>query len=254
MPGFLLTFFITVPNLGQMFGPLYVGPMSERIGRRPICNLSNILFLICTLITGFSTSIGMIIGFRFLSGAVMASICLNPAIVGDMFPVKKRGAAMSITSLIPITGSAIGPIAGGYITQGLSWRWTFWLSTILMAVLSLVMAFVLKESYEPVVRRKAGKVSMTADEKDLPAQPSKYFLGWNMATVKAIAVLVVRPFTILLTSPVAVIMAFYLSLAYGYLSLLVASMASTFQEVYGFTEGQSGLTYIGLSTSQLPRA
>lgn len=30
---FLSVFFITVPNLGQVIGPLYIGPLSERFGR-----------------------------------------------------------------------------------------------------------------------------------------------------------------------------------------------------------------------------
>lgn len=233
----LLTLFITIPNLGEAFAPLYMGPLSERLGRMPICHLSNALFLIFNLVTGFSTSVGMIIVFRFLSGAVTAAICLNPAIVGDLFPVQKRGAAMSIMSLIPISGSAIGPIAGGYITQYLSWRWTFWLSTIVAAVLSLL------------IRRKAAKRNLTPEERALSSEPSKYFRGWNIATVKALAALVVRPFAILLNSPIAVVMDLYLSMLYGYLSLLAATMASEFQRVYGFTEGQSGLTYIGLSKS-----
>lgn len=245
----LLTLFITIPNLGQAFAPLYIGPLSERFGRMPICHLSNALFLIFNLVTGFSTSVGMIIVFRFLSGAVMAAICLNPAIVGDLFPVQKRGAAMSIMSLIPISGSAIGPIAGGYITQYLSWRWTFWLSTMVAAVLSLLMAFVLRESYAPLIRRKAAKRNLTPEERALSSEPSKYFRGWNIATVKALAALVVRPFAILLNSPIAVVMGLYLSMLYGYTSLLAATMASEFQRVYGFTEGQSGLTYIGLSKS-----
>jgi amino acid permease len=59
--------------------------------------------------------------------------------------------------------------------------------------------------------------------------------------------LVVRPFIILSGSSVAIVMALYLSLSYGYLSLVGATMATTFQQVYGFNESSSGLIYISLS-------
>ncbi len=245
---FLSVFYITVPNLGQVISPLYVGPLSERLGRVPVCHFFNLLFLLFTLIAGFSSSIRMLIVCRFLGGASIASICLNPAITGDLFGIKKRGSAMSITSLIPILGSALGPIAGGYITQYLNWRWTFWLMAIFTACLTPVMAFVLKESYVPVIRRRALKKARSNQEKT--KSPSKYFTGWNMATVKALALLAVRPFIILSSSRVAVLMALYLSILFGYLSLLASTLATVFQEVYGFSESQSGLVYIALSKSQ----
>ncbi len=249
---FLLVFCITVPNLGQAISSLYVGPLSERFGRVPVCHLFNFLFLIFTLIAGFSNNLGMIIVFRFLAGASIASICLNPAITGDLFATEKRGSAMSITSMIPILGSAVGPIAGGYITQYLNWRWTFWLMAIMTACLSPIMAVVLKESYVPVIRRRALKKESSNEE--MVRSPPKYFIGWNMATVKGLALLIIRPFVILSSSRIAVLMAFYLSILYAYLSLLAATLATVFQEVYGFSESQSGLVYIALSKSQQPRS
>ena len=252
---FLSIFYITVPNLGQVISPLYIGPMSEKFGRVPVCHFFNLLFLIFTLITGFSDSLAMIVVFRFLGGSCIASICLNPAITGDLFSIKNRGSAMSITMMIPILGSAIGPIAGGYITQYLSWRWTFWMMAILTAFFSSFLAVVLKETYTPVLRRKATKSSSLNEKK--AKTPSKYFTGWNMTSLKAIALLVVRPFIILSTSPVAVLMAVYLSILFAYLSLLATTIATVFQEHYGFSESQSGLIYIALSKfrqSFIPRA
>lgn len=132
---FLAVFYITAWNLGEAIAPLYVGPLSERVGRLPVYHVCNILFLVFTAVTGWSNSIGMIIAFRFLTGAVTTSICLNPSILGDMYPIQGLGAAMSIMSLMPLVGTAVGPIAGGYVTQHLSWRWTFWLTAILTASL-----------------------------------------------------------------------------------------------------------------------
>ncbi|KAI9930842.1 hypothetical protein MW887_010492 [Aspergillus wentii] len=249
---FLSVFYITIPNLGQAISPLYIGPLSERLGRLPVCHFFNVLFLIFTMIAGFSNSIAMIIIFRFLAGSSIASICLNPAITGDLFAIKKRGSAMSITSMIPILGSAVGPIAGGYITQYLSWRWTFWLMAIVTSCMSLFMALVLKESYVPVIRQKALKKANGSEEK--VESPSKYFTGWNVTTVKALALLTIRPFVILSRSRIAVLMGFYLSILFAYVSLIAATLATVFQETYGFSESQSGLIYIALTIGTLTGA
>lgn len=207
---FRSVFYLTAPNLGQVFSSLYIGPLSEHLGRAPVCHFFNFMFLIFTVITGFSNSIAMIIIFRVLAGTSIASICLNPAITGDLFPVQKRGSAMSLTNMVPILGSAIGPIAGGYITQYLSWRWTFWLMAISSACTSLLMVVILRESYLPVIKKQSTRGC--ASNRDKPQSPCKYFLGWNLATMKATTLLVIRPFVILSSSRVAVLMAFYLAL------------------------------------------
>lgn len=249
---FLLVFYITVPNLGQVFSSLYISPLSERFGRAPVYHSFNFLFLLLTLGTGFSNSLSTLIVLRVLTGATIAPICLNPAITGDLFSVKKRGSAMSIASLIPILGSAIGPIVGGYITQYLSWRWTFWLMAILSAIIQPFFIAVLKETYLPVIRRKALARAQGSMEK--AAAPSKYLLGWNWSTVEALSLLVIRPFIILSRSRVAMLMALYLSILYAYLGLLAANLATVFQQVYAFSESQSGLVYMATSMFLFPNA
>jgi MFS family permease len=243
--GFLSVFFITVPNLGEVVAPLYIGPLSERVGRVPVCHFFNLSFLIFTMIAGFSNSFAMVILFRFLAGASVSSICLNPAITGDLFTIEERGSAMSLTSLIPILGTAVGPIVGGYITQHLNWRWTFWLMAIVSACLAVIMVAVLKESYVPVIRRKVLGKTSSDDEAVRPWQ--KYLHGWSIATVKALILLAVRPFVILSQSRIGVLMGLYLALLYAYISLLAATLATVFQEAYGFSESQSGLIYISMS-------
>lgn len=70
-----------------------------------------------------------------------------------------------------------------------------------------------------------------------------------MATVKALALLVIRPFVILSSSRIAVLMGLYLANLFAYISLVTATLATIFQEVYGFSEGLSGLVYMALSKS-----
>ncbi|CAJ2505646.1 Uu.00g130400.m01.CDS01 [Anthostomella pinea] len=243
---FLAIFYITVWNLGEAIAPLYIGPLSERIGRLPVYHFYNVLFIIFTAITGFSTSIGMIIAFRFLTGTVTTSICLNPSIVGDMFALQGRGAAMSIMSLMPLVGTAVGPIAGGYVTQRLSWRWTFWLTGILTGVVELAMLFVFRETYLPRIlrqREKKTKVRSRAVAAPATAEARVPVYLLPLAGLR----FVLQPFVILFGSRAATVVALYLSIIYSYLFLLAATLASVFQEIYLFSEAGSGLIYLGLA-------
>ncbi|KAI1822016.1 MFS general substrate transporter [Xylaria intraflava] len=246
--GFLSVFFITVPNLGQVVSAFYIGPLSERFGRVPVCHFFNALWLIFTLAGGFSSNINEIIVFRFLTGAAISSINLNPAVAGDLFSVNQRGFALSIASLIPLVGSAVGPLVGGYITQYLNWRWTFWVVAISTGALFPLSIFALKETYVPVLRRKALKKQGLPNEEKAE---SRRFLDGKRAFAKSLFLLVVRPFVILGRSQTAVFMGVYLAILFGYLSILNSTNATVFQDAYGFDEGTSGLVYLSTTAGTL---
>lgn len=123
------TLIIAIWNLGAAIGCLFMGPLSEIYGRRPVYNLANLLFLLCTVAETQSKNVAMVIVFRCL-GVSTATTALNPTIVGDLFRVEERGRAQSLLSLMPLIGPAIGPIFGGYIAQAKGWRWTFGLAGI----------------------------------------------------------------------------------------------------------------------------
>lgn len=127
------TFVVSSFVLGFAFGPLIVAPLSELYGRVKIYHVSNVLFTIFTVAGALSTSINMLIAFRFFAGCAGVTVitCGSGTIV-DLMPAEQRGRAMSLWSIGPLLGPFIGPVCAGFLVESKGWRWVFW--TIAMAV------------------------------------------------------------------------------------------------------------------------
>jgi EmrB/QacA subfamily drug resistance transporter len=118
------------------------GKLADVLGHRRMVTIGVAGFAICSALCG-ATPTGAIgeawlIGFRVLQGAFAA--LLFPAalaIVVAAFPVRERGRAMA--TFFGITGglTAVGPLAGGYLTEW-TWRAIFWIN-VPVAIVALVL-------------------------------------------------------------------------------------------------------------------
>lgn len=101
--------FVTIWELGEAAGPLFIAPLSEIFGRYPVYNAANVLFIGGIVLSALSQDVNLLVFSRFLTGCAVATNVLNPAIVGDMYPSDSRGSPMSIVMLAPLIGGAVGP-------------------------------------------------------------------------------------------------------------------------------------------------
>ncbi|KAH3666300.1 hypothetical protein OGAPHI_004489 [Ogataea philodendri] len=124
--------------------PLWWSSFSERHGRRNIYLISFIFYLGFSIGCAMSKSIGMLIGFRVLSGACTASVqAVGAGSISDLYPIEKRGAAMGIFYLGSLAAPLISPIVGGAISERKSWGWraTQWFLVILAGVCVILLLF-----------------------------------------------------------------------------------------------------------------
>jgi multidrug resistance protein len=131
----LVTLAMTIYVLGFCVGPLVFAPLSEIYGRAVVYKGCLIMFLVFTLACGLSSSIEMLICFRFMAGCFGAApVAIGGAMVYDLFRVSERGRAMSIYTFGPTAGNILGPPLGGFIMQHKSWRWIFWIMSALVCL------------------------------------------------------------------------------------------------------------------------
>lgn len=132
----LTTLAVTIPSLGASVGPLLFAPLSELTGRVRIYRVSSLLYLGMNAGCACSTNIAMFLVFRLISGACAASfLTVGGGSIADLLPKEERGAAMAVLSGGALFGPVLGPIAGGFVTYYLGWRWTFY---IILSFVSLL--------------------------------------------------------------------------------------------------------------------
>ena len=230
----LATFSLTIYILGFGLGPLLFAPLSEMYGRAKIYRSCLSVFLLCTAGCAVAKNIEMLVAFRFLAGCLGAApVAIGGAVVGDLFEVSKRGAAMSVYQAGQIISAVIGPPIGGVVGNYLDWRWAFWIVCILSAVALLCSFVILQETHAPTLKAKLyGRPDDDAEDKTLLTELRQALS---------------RPLKLLFGSPVVALSCVLIFVVIGILNVFLTEMSRIYQKLYGMSSAQSGTVYFGLA-------
>ena len=240
----VLSLTLSIFILAYAIGPLFLGPLSEMYGRVIVLQTSNLLYLFFNLGCGLAQTKTQLIIFRFLSGlGGSAPLAIGGGVLSDLFTAEQRGRAISIYSLAPLLGPAVGPIAGGFITENTTWRWVFYATTIADAVIQFSGLFFLQETYPPVLlhRKKMKLIKETGNE--------QLHTEWDdpkRTVAQTIKTSLIRPFRLLGTQIIVQVLAVYMAVLYGLFYLVLSTFPTLWSDVYHESVGIGGLNYISL--------
>ncbi|MDC0349264.1 multidrug effflux MFS transporter [Alphaproteobacteria bacterium] len=112
--------------LGTCTLQLFLSPLSDRFGRRPMLLWGCLLFFISNLVCAYAETIeGLLLG-RFLQGSVVGTVTVvGYAAVHEFYDSKKTVQLLSIMASIIVLAPAVGPILGAGILEYTSWRFIF---------------------------------------------------------------------------------------------------------------------------------
>src|SRR3982750_3769044 len=130
------------------------GSLGDIFGRKRMYLLGLAGFGVVSLLCGLSPNVGFLIAFRILQGIFGALLVPGGlAIINTNFDRKDRGAAIGKWSAWSGILAAIGPLAGGYIIDSVSWRWIFFINVPLILVCGLLAIKYVDESRDTRSRR-----------------------------------------------------------------------------------------------------
>ncbi|PWN44737.1 putative mfs-multidrug-resistance transporter [Ceraceosorus guamensis] len=230
---------------GYCLGPLIWGPLSERVGRRPVFIISIFAYTCWNIGCALSKNTAQILVFRFLGGTFGAAPLTNSGgVIADVWGPKQRGIALCFFSVAPFAGPAVGPIVSGAIAvTNTDWRWVYWVCAIFSGVCLVITIFTFKETYAPaILKKKAQRIRKeTSDD--------KYKAPLELNPLKPKTLLhdtIAFPFIMLFQEPILIAMGLYLSFVYGLIYLQFESVPIVFVQGHGFNSLVNGLMFIPL--------
>ncbi|KAF1833932.1 MFS multidrug transporter-like protein [Decorospora gaudefroyi] len=228
---------VTIWELGEAAGPLLIAPLSEVLGRYPVMNVCNTLFICATLLAACSQSSLTFIAARMLTGLAVASNVLNPAIIGDVFEREERGSAMSLIMLAPLVGGACGPAIAGAIAQTWGWRLVLVIAAALAVACEVLFLCCFRETYKVVILKRRGAKRRKGEEEGKRKHDNARKL-WGSIT---------RPFAVLFGSSVLLLLSLFASVAFSYFYVISVSLPGILVGKYGFSPAQTGSAFISFS-------
>ncbi len=142
-----LAWMFTVYVLFNLVGTPLMARLSDLYGRRSIYVLDVVLFGIGSAVVAFSPAFWVVLLGRAIQGFGAGGIFpIASAVIGDTFPVEKRGSALGLIGAVFGLAFLIGPILGGVLLR-FSWHWLFLINLPVALVVILLSLRLLPKSH-----------------------------------------------------------------------------------------------------------
>jgi multidrug resistance protein len=262
---------ITTFTTGFGIAPMVLAPFSEINGRRPVFIATGVLFVISQLCCAVTQSYAGILAARFFVGVGGSTFStMVGGVVSDLYHTKDRNTPMALFSGAALIGTGLGPFICGFIAQHSTWRWMFWMQTIMDGTLMVVVIICFKETRGSVLlsrkatalnayyaaREEAGYVGVNMPSGKEPGTKAPQRIRWKVKSdeerasiSKMIGISLYRPFHLLLTEPVVFWFSLWVSFSWAVLYMTFGAIPVVFKTTYGFNVQQSGYIFSVISVA-----
>ncbi|KAL4735678.1 major facilitator superfamily domain-containing protein [Aspergillus similis] len=258
---------ITTFCCGMGFAPMLLVPLSEIVGRRPVflgTGAVLVVFQLCCAVTRLYS--GMLVARLFAGVAGSTFTTMVGGIVADMYEPRERNAPMAVFTGSALFGTGLGPLVCGFIAQYTTWRWIFYMQTIIDGILALALLFFFRETRGVVILRKRAKALNMYYERlemvgssgvQLPQRENanggqahdQATKGANVRRIRwrvaedegrasiatTLRVSVFRSFHLLFAEPVVFLFSLWAAFSWSVLYINLAAIPLVYQSTYGFS-------------------
>lgn len=151
-----MTWVITAFLLGQTISLPIFGKLGDQLGRKYLFMFAIALFVVGSVIGAMAGNMTTLIVARALQGVAGGGLMiLSQAITADVTTARERAKYMGIMGSVFGFSSVVGPLLGGWFTDGPGWRWGLWLNVPLGLIALVAIAVLLK-----LPKRERGPISV----------------------------------------------------------------------------------------------
>lgn len=250
---------LTTWCVGFASSPMFLAPLSELNGRRPVFLFSGFMFFVAQIGCAVTDSFAGMLVARFFVGAGASTFAtMVGGVISDVYHAEHRNAPMAIYSASALAGTGFGPMLCGFMVDRVHWTWIFWHQAIALGILMVAMVILFKETRGSVLlSRKAKKINKHLDSLD--AQESTSEKAQSSTVRYAIAADTSRhslahllylslttPFKLLLTEPVVFFFSLWAAFAWGVLYMQLNVLPLVFSTNHNFTIEEQGAVFASL--------
>ncbi|KAF7790036.1 hypothetical protein EIP86_000985 [Pleurotus ostreatoroseus] len=234
---------VTLMVCGFGVGPLIWSPMSEIYGRQPLWIIPSWIYVIFIIPCAVAKNIQTMLICRFFAGFfASAPLTLAGGTISDIWDNEERGFAIALFAAAPYGGPVLGPIVGGFVGETVGWRWIYWVQMIFAGVMALFKCTI-PETFSPVIlKRRARKLRKETGDPNIATEQELFKVPFSQLLIETL----VRPFEMLVTEPILLLLSLYIALIYGLLYAFFFSYPVVFVGDYHWNEGIAGLTFISV--------
>ena len=280
---------VTTWAVGFALSPMFLAPLSELNGRKPVFTGSGILFIVALLGCAVTESFaGMLVARFFVGVGASTFATMVGGVVSDIYHAEHRNTPMALYSGSALAGTGLGPVVSGFIAQHLDWRWVFYMQVIVFGVVVAMVIVFFKETRGSVLLSRKAKAlnayldsleptsdalapslsdrdlaSINAEKKESvpePTQPQprgqrrlrfKVASDESRSSVRKMVYLsLTTPFHLLFTEPVVFFFSLWAAFAWGVLYMSFDDIPLVFA-AHGFTVEQVGAVYAAIAVGSV---
>jgi DHA1 family bicyclomycin/chloramphenicol resistance-like MFS transporter len=159
---------------------VFVGPISDRYGRRPVMLVATVIFTLATFGAVLAPGFGIFLACRLLQAAIATGFVLSRAVVRDMVSQNEAASMIGYVTMGMSVVPMVGPVIGGALGEVFGWQSTF----VLLGVGGLgLLALVWADQGETNMRRAGSMADQLAQYPQLLR--SQRFWGYCLASAFA---------------------------------------------------------------------
>lgn len=133
------TWVVTATLLATTVSTPVWGKLADLFDRKLLLQLALVIFVVASAVAGFSQDTGTLITMRVFQGLGAGGLAaLSQIVMADIISPRERGRYAGLFGAVMAVATVGGPLLGGVITDGIGWRWNFFVG-LPIAIVALVL-------------------------------------------------------------------------------------------------------------------